>query len=318
MKNELLNVLKSNIDVETKKKRINEMLLKKDINEKREIINEMLLQTPQLDVRSQEIINDVINEMLEKDDVKTKKMIVKEMLLQNNSNEMGYVFSTIYNIVRKDNPRFRLDYEKYKHTLEHKPPKISKAMPRNIYEMGKKYSLGFPSPIMYWTGGHEIDFSYNNEFFTSAGISKLEWDDLRHTPAKNIPKIKSVWQKDVKRKIDKLNELTNKVKTDKTGKYDKPGIVSIPRFRTNSDIYSSQGAHPQAYLEEVIDVECTQRELIEAGILPEDILWKKKQRITPQEIAEADKEKGLTTKEVGTPRLFFEKIKNFFKGKDER
>ena len=61
----------------------------------------------------------------------------------------------------------------------------------------------------------------------------------------------------------------------------------------------------------------TQRELSDAGILPEDFNWKEKALVTTKDIAGLDKEQALTTTEVGGIKGFINKLMDKIKGKGE-
>lgn len=97
------------------------------------------------------------------------------------------------------------------------------------------------------------------------------------------------------------------IKNSEDRKYDKPGIVSLR---------ISQGG-----ISKDVRIEVTQRELAAAGILPEDLGWKRTRRNLPnlpKSIADADKEQGLTTTETGGIKGFFAELLNKFKGRGEK
>lgn len=120
-------------------------------------------------------------------------------------------------------------------------------------------------------------------------------------------------QIDDKKKLDEI--LSND-----SEEYNKKGKVSIPFYEEspyfNSLRYSS-----------TLEIEITQRELAEYGILPEDLKWKSLEEISKGEnngklsskdIASASKD--LTTKDVKGAKGFLtnllDKFKNMFKGKE--
>jgi len=99
---------------------------------------------------------------------------------------------------------------------------------------------------------------------------------------------------------------------DTKGKYDKKGLIELPIF---SEILKGQ----------TIQLELTQRELIQAGFIPEELKWKEKTRSKKSsmkdmsiQIAEADKEMGLTKTEVGFFGRLINQIKEKFQGKGEK
>lgn len=104
---------------------------------------------------------------------------------------------------------------------------------------------------------------------------------------------------------------------DSTGKYDRKGIVYLPRYATNDRSINYLG-QPFAKVEEVLEIEVTQRELAEAGILPDDFKWVEKAKISAKDIADADREQALTATEVGGFKGFMKKLLDKFKGIGEK
>ena len=62
----------------------------------------------------------------------------------------------------------------------------------------------------------------------------------------------------------------------------------------------------------------TQRELAEAGLLPDDFKWVEISKVLARDIAEASKEKSITTTEVNGIRGFMRKLLDKFKGIGEK
>jgi len=111
-----------------------------------------------------------------------------------------------------------------------------------------------------------------------------------------------------KQKIREYEKKTQEILTSKDEKYDKPGKVFIKSGN------------------KTIELEMTQRELAERGILYEDLGWKdleqiqaeEKAKVTPKDIAETDKEQALTTTELGGIKGFFKRLMDKIKGKGEK
>ena len=120
----------------------------------------------------------------------------------------------------------------------------------------------------------------------------------------------------------KIETFRKKVLDSVDDKYDRKGIISIPRFSTNSGMEYGPNDKinftPEGWIVDFIDIEITLRELAEAGLLPEDFKWKAKTRITPRDLAEADKKTALTTQEVGSIQNLINDINLLNKGKGEK
>ncbi len=65
------------------------------------------------------------------------------------------------------------------------------------------------------------------------------------------------------------------------------------------------------------DINVTDAELIYAGLDPEKMGWEESRKLNAKDIAEADKEKGLTTSDVGKVEKIIQKIKDKVKGKEQ-
>lgn len=121
---------------------------------------------------------------------------------------------------------------------------------------------------------------------------------------------KQAYERIVER-LNKLKELKRDMLSDSKGKYDKKGVIELQIY---SEILKGQ----------TIQIEVTQRELVNAGFIPEELKWKEKTRdkVAMQnmsaQIAEADREIGLTTTEVGGFKGFIKNLLDKFKGKGEK
>ena len=99
-----------------------------------------------------------------------------------------------------------------------------------------------------------------------------------------------------------VEERINQIKNSNEEKYDKPGKISLE--------ISHEGE------KQTIEIEMTQRELANAGILPEDLGWMDKTQVSSKNIADASK--GLAMKKVGGIRGFLTKLLDKFNGKGEK
>ena len=210
-----------------------------------------------------------------------EERIIKEKLL-NDDCEIGYVVSHCESY--------------YMPSDEKKPEMISRPMPKKLFDLGKE-NIGFPEDI--WFGGYGHSVAYENEFIT--------YDKCTDKQKKEIDKRK-----------ERLEKFIKKVSNDKTGYYDKLGTISIPVFKTNTRGFDGLNAKASAEFDSIIEMEITQRELAEAGILPEDFKWMKKVKVSPKDIAKLDQEQGLTTTEVGGFKGFIKKLVDKFKGIGEK
>ena len=82
-------------------------------------------------------------------------------------------------------------------------------------------------------------------------------------------------KKEISKRENAIAKLRQEIDKDNTGKYDRKGIVYLPRYSTNDRSINYLG-QPFAKVEEVLEIEVTQRELAEAGILPDDFKWVEK------------------------------------------
>lgn len=187
---------------------------------------------------------------------------VKQALL-NGDSEIGYVVSHCESY--------------YMPSDEKKPEMISRPMPKKLYDLGQE-SIGFPETI--WFGGlGTTDVAYENEF--------IPYGECTDEQKKKI---------DIRRK--KVEQFAKKVSEDKTGKYDKVGKISIPVFKTNRGAYVGNFPRVSAESKSSIEIEVTQRELAQAGILPEDFRWTERARVSPRNIAEVENKEKLTTTDL--------------------
>lgn len=174
---------------------------------------------------------------------------------------------------------------------------ISRPMPKNIYDLGNALSIGFPSDITTVQGQYDSpEKIYTNEFINFEDCSEKQ-------------------KAEIESRMRKIAKFKGKVTSDIDGKYDKKGIISIPVYKTNTGRLGTDTPHAEVV--DTIQLDVTQRELAEAGILPEDFGWKrvKEHGISSKDIAEADKEERLTTVETGKER--FGKIIDKLLGKDK-
>lgn len=210
---------------------------------------------------------------------------VRETLL-NGDSEIG--FAKTINSYEESN---RGDYEG-------KPPVTNRAMPHNLYDLGKRFGIGFPSDVITVSGNYEPqELTYSNTFSTSSTTENEK--------------------KEISKRENAIAKLRQAIDKDNTGKYDRKGIVYLPRYATNDGSINYLG-QPFAKVEEVLEIEVTQRELAEAGILPDDFKWVEKAKISAKDIAEADREQALTTTEVGGFKGFMKKLLDKFKGIGEK
>jgi len=215
------------------------------------------------------------------------KSDIIDMILDNNDDEIGYVTT---DVIEKDG---------YGKENKKEPEVINKPISKKMYKLGVELGVGFPQNISSVTGARDVEDLYHNTYKTFEEASETE-------------------KEEVQKRIEKIEKLRSQIANDKTGKYDKPGKISVPVFKTNDGYYSQD--IPKAELIEMLEIDATQRELAEAGILPEDFKWKeqRKTKISSKDIAEADKETALTTAEVGFFGRLINKIKVKFQGKGEK
>lgn len=232
---------------------------------------------------------------------------VKQVLL-NGDSKIGYVDSCT-------------NYFDAKGKRLNKPKRISKFMPRKLFDLGKMFGIGFPSDIIYYEccqGGPYEGTLFSTKF---TPVHTTPYSEKIFIPIVFYEKSPE-WQiEEVEKRQKKLKRFQEKVSKSTNGKYDKKGILSLPRYSTNTGYryeYNEKPLPPEAWISEYIDIEITQRELAEAGILPDDFKWVEKAKISAKDIAEADKEQALTTTEVGGFKHILNKLKELFKGKDEK
>ena len=233
---------------------------------------------------------------------------VKKILLQGD-NKIGIAVST------------KGGYKARKYNPENLPQEIKKAMPNKIFDLVKKFGIGFPSDIIHYErgqGGPYEETLFSTEFIpvNTAPYSEnifIFIDFYEKSPEWQIEEVEKR-QKKVKRFQEKVSKSTD-------GKYDKKGILSLPKYSTNTGYsyeYNEKDAPPRAWITDFIEIEMTQRELAEAGLLPDDFKWVEKSKVSARDIAEASKEKSITTTEVNGIRGFMRKLLDKFKGIGEK
>lgn len=224
---------------------------------------------------------DTLDERMKSIRTKSFKEEVKQELL-NGDSQIGFV-RTVNTYAKKHS----------EYNYEEIPPFNNRAMPHNLYTLGKKFGIGFPRDVITVSGNYEPEeLTYSNTFSTSN-------------------------TKEISIRENALAKLREKIDKDNTGKYDRKGIVYLPRYSNNRGRISYSG-QPFAKVEEILEIEVTQRELAKAGILPKDFKWIEKARVSTKDIAEAGKEQALTTTEIGGVKGFINKLVDKFKGKEER
>jgi len=182
---------------------------------------------------------------------------------------------------------------------------MAKAMPKKLFDLGKEEGIGFPSDIIHHARGqgggttykaYEVDFKY-------VGEESYAWE-----------------KEAVEERQKKLSQFQKKVFERKDEKYDRKGIISLPIYSTNTGSQYEpweEAVKPKAWITDYIEIEMTQRELAEAGILPEDFKWQEKARVTAKDIADADIEQASTKTEIEKAKGFLTRLMDKFKGKGE-
>lgn len=221
----------------------------------------------------------------------TRKKTIRDILLSGDS-EIGYVQS------KRDDSQLA-SFESLGDLVQN----VSRPMPKKIFDIGKEYGAGFPADIRHvveaYSGSESV---YENNF--------ISMDDCSEEQKKEILK-----------RTKKVEKFQEKVSKSEDGRYDKKGVISIPIYETNNMEYVPfpvKKDYPRAKVADTIEIEVTQRELAEAGILPEDFKWMEKTRVSVKDIAEADKGQALTTTEIGGFKGFIKKLLDRFKGKEEK
>ena len=111
---------------------------------------------------------------------------------------------------------------------------------------------------------------------------------------------------------EKIERFRKKVEQSKTKKYDKTGFITIPIYMSgvmdelvdDDEFGDYKRIKPTSYL----IIPMTQRELAQAGLLPEDFHWKR--RITTRELSMLSKNMKITRSEIS-------EIKRQLKPKDK-
>ena len=220
-------------------------------------------------------------------DVELIKKVKNEIL--NGDSEIGYVQS-------------KTDDYSFNGTGQNKPESISRPMQRKVFELGKRLGIGFPTDIRHvkeaYSGSESV---YENDFIPVEECSEEQ-------------------KNEISKRMKKVENFRTKVEGTKDGRYDKAGILYLPVYKTNNMAYApgNRDVHPEAMVSDTIEIEVTQRELAEAGILPDDFKWVEKVKISSKDIADADREQALTTTEVGGFKGFMKKLLDKFKGIGEK
>ena len=202
-------------------------------------------------------------------------------------------------------------------------------IPRGLYNVFKKYNVGFENDhheiAVYWTRC-ATGFMEKHEYACyklqekekkmkyktmerKEEVDQNKYDpDLYHLEEdrRSVKNSTIDYQKVIER-LERIKNLQKACLSDRKGVYRKKGIIELP-------------IRSKYFKGETISLEITQKELIQAGYIPEELKWheKNKTKISARDIAEADKEQSLTTTEVGGAKGFFNKIRDFFKGKGEK
>ena len=218
---------------------------------------------------------------------------VKEILLQGDDT-IGIALST------------KGGYEPKKNNPENLIQRIEKAMPKKMFDLGKRFGIGFPSDITHHQRGQGGGYTYKafETEFIYVGEESPDWQ-----------------KEEVAKRQKKLSQFQEKVLGSTDGKYDRKGSILIPKYSTNTGYEyepNETGEKPKAWTTDFIEIEMTQRELAEAGILPEDFKWIEKARVSAKDIADADREQALTTTEVGGFKGFMKKLLDKIKGIGEK
>ena len=218
---------------------------------------------------------------------------VKEILLQGDDT-IGIALST------------KGGYEPKKNNPENLTQRVEKAMPKKMFDLGKRFGIGFPSDITHHQRGQGGGSTYK----------AFEVDFYR------VSEDSPEWQKEeVEKRQKKLSKFQEKVSSSKDGKYDRKGSILIPKYSTNTGYAyepNETGEEPKAWVTDYVEIEMTQRELAEAGILPDDFKWVEKARVSSKDIAEADRDQELTTTDVGGVKGFMNKLLDKVKGIGEK
>lgn len=117
---------------------------------------------------------------------------------------------------------------------------------------------------------------------------------IRYSPDKDGELSCSMLRLARKEKVRELQENLDE-------RYDKPGVISV-----------NFCAYKYDYQKGEFKMYVTQRDLINAGFLPEDLGWKAV-RVAKKDFIDADKEKGLTTQEIGGIKGFVKRLLGKFK-----
>jgi len=179
---------------------------------------------------------------------KAKEELVKKEILSDKENEMVYV--------RVEDSGTHIDDRVF----------FEGIVPKKLLELSRKHK-----GIFLPTETHiSTDYGPHDDY-----------TDTYDLYIKEVPYEKcSLGQKNmINEKRKKLEELSRKIAEDKTGKYDKVGKAKIP-------ICSEGDSWENAKKTGELSIEITQRELVEVGLLPEDLEWKRG-KITSKDIAQA-------------------------------
>ena len=133
-------------------------------------------------------------------------------------------------------------------------------MPKGIYDLAMKYGVGFSETII---AGHQYENTYEAK-----------------TVAKTYDECSDEELSEIKKRSQELGRLKKKIDKDSSNpnsKYDKKGVITLPIYdktlRVNDYNQKIPVMQDEKQAKKVIEIEVTQRELIEAGFLPEDFNW---------------------------------------------
>jgi len=229
-------------------------------------------------------INEVREKQLElkrkrdKEEVEKRKTKAIENFLESSSAD--FVFMYVDGETENDKYKQKIDWKENVRERRPYPRKIAELM--NEFGWPRKTDETWNDPFIYYD---EPDLPYppiRHHLTYKLETRFKEYEDCSLEEKQKIKEYEA-----------KIKEIAN----SESEEYDIPREVSI--------------------LDKKISV--TERALAKAGILLEDVRWKEKeQTISSKDIAEADKEKSLTTTEVGFFGRIINKIKAKFQGKGEK
>lgn len=169
------------------------------------------------------------------------------------------------------------------------PKKIfAGVLPKRIIDLSEKYNgiVFFPGDFSVYTGPGDI-------YHFSQEVRKFSYEECSEEQKKMIEEKKA-----------QLEEISSKIEQDKMGKYDRKGRIKIPCY--DEDWPRENGA---------IELVVTERELVEAGYIPEDFGWEP--IVKPKDIATTSiEEKVQKEEEKSIWEIMCDKIKNILNGRE--